>query len=160
MEALTWLGDNWAYGLMVALTAIGFVAFRRGRDAILIVAAVIGSELFTFSIKLLVRRPRPSLAGIYTMRVMPVSSFPSGHVMRFVVFFGVLLALIYSSLPRGAARTLVVILFGLLLLGIGLSRVYVGEHWPSDVLGGYLIGLSWLSMVLLLYQRWSGQSSL
>lgn len=159
MVALTWLGDDWPYGVMVAATAGVFIAYGRGRHAIVIVATVIGSEFFTFSIKSLVQRPRPSLASIYTMRAISVSSFPSGHVMRFIVFFGLLLALIYSRLPNGATRTLITILFGLLLLGMGLSRIYVGEHWPSDVLGGYLIGLCWLGLVLLLYQLRPGQSS-
>lgn len=153
MVALTWLGDNFAYWFMVTLSAGGFIFLGRGRDAIAIGATVVGSELFTFSIKTLVKRPRPSLAGIYTMREVLVSSFPSGHVMRFVVFFGFLISLTYSILPEGAVHTMILVFFGLLLLGIGLSRIYVGEHWPSDVLGGYLIGLCWLSLALLLYNH-------
>jgi membrane-associated phospholipid phosphatase len=153
MRALTWMGDDWRYAITVALAAIALALWGNLKDAVAVVGSVIGGTLFAFIIKILVRRPRPSLPEILVMRARPSFGFPSGHVVRFMIFYGFLFALAYFKLRYGVGRTLTLILLGVLLISIGLSRVYVGEHWPSDVLGGYLTGLCWLGPALLAYWR-------
>jgi membrane-associated phospholipid phosphatase len=153
MRALTWIGDGWHHAVVVALTVSVVVVWGARRDAAGFIASVLGGEFFAFIIKLMVHRPRPAVVGIYIMRPRYTLGFPSGHVVRFVVFYGFLFALAYLNLRRGIVRNMILIGLGLMLIGIGLSRVYVGEHWPSDVLGGYLIGLCWLGPVLMVYQR-------
>jgi undecaprenyl-diphosphatase len=153
MRALTWMGGDWRYAITVALTASGLALWGNRKDAVGVVGSVIGGELFAFIIKILVRRPRPSLAGIHVMHSRQTFGFPSGHVVRFMVFYGFLFALAYFKLRYGLVRTFTLIVLGLLLILIGLSRVYLGEHWPSDVLGGYLTGLCWLGPALAIYSR-------
>jgi len=153
MRAFTWVGNDWPYAITVALIAFGFLLWGNRRDAVAMVGSVIGAAVFAFIIKQLVHRPRPSLAAISIMRSRHTFGFPSGHVVRFVAFYGFLFALTLLKLRDSVTRTLILVLLAGLLIGIGLSRIYVGEHWPSDVLGGYLTGLCWLGPALVIYTR-------
>jgi undecaprenyl-diphosphatase len=81
------------------------------------------------------------------------SSFPSGHVMFYTGFYGFIIFLAYTLMKPSIRRTLLVVVFGLLVLLIGVSRVYVGEHWASDALGAYLLGTLTLVAIIQLY-RW------
>ena len=103
--------------------------------------------------KLIVARPRPDASLIEVMRHYEHNSFPSGHVEFFVTFFGFLLFLGYVLLKRGWLRRAVVIVCGLLIALIGVSRVYLGAHWPSDTVGAYLAGGLWLMLMIEIYRR-------
>jgi undecaprenyl-diphosphatase len=82
-------------------------------------------------------------------------SFPSGHVTFYVSYFGFLFFTAYALLPRGSLlRRLALTLTALPVLLIGVSRVYLGEHWPSDTIGAYLWSGVWLAFVLWMYGRW------
>jgi undecaprenyl-diphosphatase len=151
MRALTAIGDNACYIPLVSAAIVVVALSGREADAVAVLVSVIGGELLPYRIKTLVQRPRPSPDQIHTMRAIALPSFPSGHVVRFVVFFGFVLALAYPAMPAGVVRASSVAVFGLLAVGIGLSRVYLGEHWPSDVLGGYLTGICWLCATLLVH---------
>ena len=160
MRAFTAAGDNGCYISMLAVTVALLAAWGRLGDAAAFLVNAIGGELLPYVIKIVVRRPRPSADQVNILRTIVIPSFPSGHVVRFVVFFGFLLALVYPDLPAGAIRTSFVVLVGLLLVGMGLSRVYVGEHWPSDILGGYLTGVCWLCAMLVSYGALRGAAPL
>ena len=82
---------------------------------------------------------------------MTTASFPSGHVVRCTVALGLLLALVVWRSPRGRLLGTAGVVVCLLLMGI--ARVASGEHWPTDVLGGYLLGALWCDLVLLAL-RW------
>jgi undecaprenyl-diphosphatase len=153
MGVLTWIGGHWIFAIIVALTASGLVLWGNRREAAAVIANAIGAEFLAFIIKQLVHRSRPSLASIYIMHSRHTFGFPSGHVVRFVALYGFLFALAFLKLRHGVVRTLILILLGGLLIGIGLSRVYLGEHWPSDVIGGYLTGLCGLGPTLMIYSR-------
>ena len=154
MRTLTRLGDGWhPYGIL-AVVAGTFALWGAKRNAVGVVASVLGGEISYYIIKLLVHRPRPSLPVIHTMTQRPTWSFPSGHVVDFMFLYGFLFVLAFLRMRRSVTRTMILIVLGLLLIGIGPSRVYVGEHWPSDVIGGYLVGLCWLILIVPLYQRW------
>jgi undecaprenyl-diphosphatase len=80
-------------------------------------------------------------------------SFPSGHVFFYVSFFGFLFFLAYALLKKGLLQRALLALSGVLLVLIGLSRVYQGAHWPSDVVGAYLAGGAWLMLMIEVYRR-------
>jgi undecaprenyl-diphosphatase len=77
---------------------------------------------------------------------LPADSFPSGHVLTFTATFGFLAVLSWRARRRALAALCV-----LPPIAIGLSRVYLGEHWPSDVLGGALFGVLWMALTVRLY---------
>lgn len=153
MHGLTWLGDDWHPYVVVGLVAATLALKGMKKTALAVVATAAGGEIFGFIIKLLVKRPRPAGDELHIMRHRHTLSFPSGHVTHFVVFYGFLFVLTFLYMRPGPARTLILIILISLLVGIGFSRVYVGEHWPSDVLGGYLTGLCWLVPATSFYQR-------
>ncbi|MFQ5933280.1 MAG: phosphatase PAP2 family protein [Dehalococcoidia bacterium] len=141
MEVVSELGD-WA--LAVPATAVAVVAlwlYKRRPDALYIVVITLASAGLNRLVKELVDRPRPSADLVEVTTELGSKSFPSGHVVYATTFYGLLLFYTYclDVNPRWALRASQVVLVAM-LLGMGLSRVYLGAHWPSDVLGGYAVG--------------------
>jgi undecaprenyl-diphosphatase len=117
-----------------------------------------GTALLSTVIKAAMRRPRP-LAGT-DLRVVAAplggSSFPSGHVITYMGIYGFLAYLAHTLLrPRAARRAIVAGLVGLLAL-VGPSRIHQGHHWPTDVTASYLLGSSYLVVLIALYRRVKG----
>ena len=110
----------------------------------------------------LVKRPRPS-TELIQLRIDPQEiegfpSFPSGHTVHYTVFFGFLGFLAATRLkPPALSWLLLGVLAGLVLL-VGPARIYLGAHWSSDVMGGYLLGGAVLAIGVNLYRRWSIRS--
>jgi undecaprenyl-diphosphatase len=104
--------------------------------------------------KLLVARPRPTPHLVEVMQPADGTSFPSGQVMAYIALWGLLFCL-GGILLRGKAwqRLPFLVVAGLLVVLIGPSRIYMGEHWASDVLGSYLLGGAWLGLSLWLYLK-------
>ncbi|MCA1644910.1 MAG: phosphatase PAP2 family protein [Chloroflexi bacterium] len=129
-----------------------FLAGRRWA-AVCGVLAAAGSAGLWFLIAPLIHRPRPSADLVRVAIDIPFGSFPSGHVLSFTAFFGFLAFLALRLLRPGLGRSLAVGVCGVLIVGIGFARIYSGEHWPSDVLAGYMLGGVWLLLCIALY-RW------
>ena len=130
--------------VMTMVTIVGVLAFlmhkRRwhaGILAVTVLLAFVSSEV----LKHLYSRPRPDLVphGSYVYS----SSFPSGHSTLSAATFLTLAVLIASLEPSRGTKRMVFLLAALLVLGIGFSRVYLGVHWPSDVLAGWCLGAAW-----------------
>jgi membrane-associated phospholipid phosphatase len=115
--------------------------------------AAAGSAGVWFLIIALVHRPRPTPDLVRVTAEIQFGSFPSGHVMNITAFFGFLACLAVVLLEPGWARRLAVGVCLVLIAAIGYARIYSGEHWPTDVLAGYVLGTVWLWLTLRLY-RW------
>ena len=99
-------------------------------------------------------RPRPPGSLVHVEHVLPAgSSFPAGHVLNFTVFAGFLCYLAWVRLAPSPLRTILAAMLVAMIALMGVARIHAGEHWPSDVLGGYLIGILWLVATIELY-RW------
>ena len=147
MEAVSWLGRSL---LLLGLTGFAVVIlflFRRRRESLAAAgtAAVLG---LTPLLQLLVDRPRPPAALVGIDHPLGGLGFPSGHAYQSMVFFGLLIYLASIRISRPWLRRLVQAFLALLILTIGVSRVYLGAHWPSDVLGGHLLGVTFLVLFL------------
>lgn len=138
--------------LIVALTvALGvFLNLRWRRAAAWLTVSMTGSLALDLALKYAFHRPRPQVF----FGAEPQSySFPSGHALSSFCFYAVMAGLIAARVQSLALRIAVGVAAGVLVIAIGVSRIYLGMHYPSDVLGGYLAAALWVSALLFL-DRW------
>jgi undecaprenyl-diphosphatase len=127
--------------IVMALIAAAWLAWRgRRADSLLVVLATAGGLALAPLLKLVVDRPRPTGHLV----VVDSSSFPSGHSLNSMVVLGLLTVLVVMERPGAVWRTAFAAVGAFLVGVVGFSRVYLGVHWPSDVLAGWLIGVVWL----------------
>lgn len=152
MRGLTWMGFVPQVDLLVALMIAVLFLLGLRWEAIAAVFAALGPVLGSL-IKLIVARPRPSADLVHVLRQLDTLSFPSGHVLLATCFYGFLAFLAYTLLKPGWLRTILLVVFGLFILLMGPSRIYLGQHWFSDVMGAYVLGSLWLALSVRVY-RW------
>lgn len=133
-------------------TAGIFWALRFRLEALFILLTS-SSTLLNAIVKRVIKRPRPTKERVAVVRVINEPSFPSGHVMHYTNFYGLLIYLLATNWRSGKLRNSLIGFFSTLIATIGPSRVYLGAHWPSDVLAGYLYGGLWFSGIMALYLR-------
>ena len=155
MQGVSYLGET---SIALALTIIAVMTFALRHQWIeaIFMFATISNVLVTFALKELIHRARPFPMPIDSngfLQEINKYSFPSGHVLFFVVFFGLFAYLAWLNFS-GHTRILVILACAVLIILIGLSRVFLGAHWASDVLGGYVIGTIWL-LILIFSYRWA-----
>jgi membrane-associated phospholipid phosphatase len=162
MIAVSYFGNELPLSVgLVALTAILFWILDLRLEAILVVVVYATTGVLNFVIKLIVARPRPSASLVEIIQASSGNSFPSGHVMSYVAFWGLLFSLgIILFKGKHWWRTALLIISGLFVVLVGPSRIYLGAHWASDVLGAYFIGFIWLAMSLWLYLYLKGRGVL
>lgn len=141
-----------------SLIMTGFVAwllYRYGLqwEAVTALFAAVLSGAVNLLVKELIRRPRPTGDLVEVISILESYSFPSGHVMFYVGFFGYLWFLVFILLKSSWKRTLLLCIFGTLIVLVGPSRIYLGHHWASDILGASLLGGVTLAVILQFY-RW------
>jgi membrane-associated phospholipid phosphatase len=139
-------------GLALIFLVLFFVVSRWAAVAHLF--ATVGIGALGLTVKMVVDRPRPSASLIHVANPGLDGgkySFTAGHVESYVAILGFLLFLAYFSQSRSLWRTLALIVFGGMIALIGLARIYSGEHWFSDVAGGYLLGSIWLVLTIRFY---------
>jgi undecaprenyl-diphosphatase len=113
-----------------------------------VAAGTLGILLLTPLLQWLVNRPRPPADLVGLNVPFRGLGFPSGHGYQSFVLFGFFIFLAGVNIGRTWLRRTVQALLALLILTIGISRVYLGAHWPSDILGAYLLGGSFLGLLL------------
>jgi undecaprenyl-diphosphatase len=149
MTGISLLGYNiLVVELLVAITI--FLYLRWKRAAGWLAASVAGALVLELTLKYAFHRPRPQTF----FGAAPHSySFPSGHALVSFCFYAVLAGLVAARTRSPILRVTVGVLAGLLIAAIGLSRIYLGMHYPSDVLAGYLAAAIWVTTLLIL-DRW------
>jgi membrane-associated phospholipid phosphatase len=155
MQVVSLAGNGWTPYLLTGASVFALVAARRPSEGMFLMLSAGGSGFVNRLFKLAVNRPRPTEDLVSVLTKTDPYSFPSGHVMFYVSYFGFLFFVAYAVLPAGSlARRAALVLTALPVLLVGLSRVHLGAHWPSDTLGAYLLGGLWLAFSLDLYRRW------
>jgi membrane-associated phospholipid phosphatase len=142
------------YWLFYSISAIGFPVFsaiinvlavlilwllRLRLESIFLLLSLLADALGGI-LKLVVGRHRPTPDLVHVVQVIQQPSFPSGHTLHYTVFYGFLFFVIATNFKPSWLRNSTLVICALLVLLVGPSRVYLGEHWPTDVLGGYLVG--------------------
>jgi membrane-associated phospholipid phosphatase len=162
MLAVSYIGNvTPLYVGLIALATILFWILDLRLEAIMVVVVCATTGILNAVIKLIVARPRPSASFVEIIQASSGSSFPSGHVMSYVAFWGLLFSFAVILFKGNHWwRTALLIISALFVVLVGPSRIYLGDHWASDVLGAYLLGFIWLAMSLWLYLYVKGRGVL
>ena len=146
-------GSGWLAVALVVAAGLTLIAARYRIEGLICLAGLGIGRLVTSLLKLVSDRPRPDDSLVQISRAFHEMSFPSGHVVFFVEFFGFMLFLTYALAKPGLARNLGLVGLATMIALVGVSRVYLGAHWPSDVIGGYIAGGLWLMLMIEVYRH-------
>ena len=152
MLIVSYPGSTYLLAILIFVAAVIFWIVRLRLEALFILGLSIVSALFNVLLKFLVGRPRPNSQLVDVFQAAKGNSFPSGHVMAYLAFWGLLFS--FSILVFTGWRWWRVVLLtvsAFFVICVGPSRIYLGDHWASDVLGAYLIGGVLLGVALWLY---------
>ena len=156
MQGVSTLLVGWASYILVAVIA-SLVWWRKGwHEVVLILAgAILAATSGVF--KTIIDRPRPSPDLVTVYSQADTGSFPSGHSFFTFLTFGLVVYLTVTRSRNDILRTSILVLTIALILLVGISRIYLGAHWPSDVLGGYLAGGVFLTVLIWIDRIWTGR---
>ncbi len=141
--------------IMAPLTfgTAGIFWMLRFRLEAIFILLTSSSGILNQIVKRLIKRPRPTQELVTVARVINEPSFPSGHVMHYINFYGLLNYLLVTNWRSGRLRNILIAICTALIFLIGPSRVYLGAHWPSDVMAGYIYGGLLFGGLMTLYLR-------
>jgi membrane-associated phospholipid phosphatase len=151
MSLVSWPGFGPQDVIIAGLIILLIYAFGLHWEAVMALIAALFTTGINVLVKDLVQRPRPTPNLVNVFAKLPSYSFPSGHVMFYLGFFGFIWFLAFTLLKPSLKRSLLLVFFGILIVLVGVSRIYLGEHWPSDVLGSYLLGSLTLVVIIQFY---------
>jgi membrane-associated phospholipid phosphatase len=146
MLAITYMGNTVMIGVLTFLSAVSFYIHKHTARILPFLVSVGGSSITVYILKTIINRPRP-LESLYPEFS---SSFPSYHAAAAVALYGFFLYTIWKY-AHHLKKPFMVFLFALIVL-VGISRLYLGEHYFSDVLAGYIIGFVWLFLSVKLHK--------
>src|SRR5450755_4488847 len=149
VKAVTWLGSDGVLWTVIAVAAIILAFRRRWRLAIYLLATGAGALVMDPILKDLVGRLRPVVA--HPIAHGGGNSFPSGHSLGSIVCYGAVL-LVFLPAARGRWRTVFITVIVTLVALIGISRILLGVHYLSDVLGGWTLGITWLGLTAFAFE--------
>ncbi|WML46028.1 phosphatase PAP2 family protein [Neobacillus sp. PS3-40] len=158
MKVFTFIGSSKTIIILSVLILFFLYKVLKHRSELILFLAVIGgANILFFSLKLFFHRARPDLH-----RLIEVSgySFPSGHATNAFALYGIFAFLLWRHIPTRLGRTVLILISIVMILSIGVSRIYLGVHYPSDVIAGYFISGFWLTMAIWFYQRYKEKSSI
>ncbi|SFB14500.1 undecaprenyl-diphosphatase [Cohnella sp. OV330] len=137
--------------IAVVIVLFLFFVLKHRRELILFVFVLGGSQLLNVVLKLAFHRERPDIH-----RIIQVAgySFPSGHSMGAFSLYGVSAYLLWKHIPARWGRAILIAAGAALVSAIGVSRIYLGVHYPSDVIGGYLASGFWLASSIRVYRKY------
>jgi undecaprenyl-diphosphatase len=151
---LTALGGPTVLGLVV-LVVTGFLVLQtRYRTAVVVAITSAGGEVLNTVMKYMFNRPRPTI--VPHLRAVYSTSFPSGHAMESAIVYLTFGAILMRAAESRLTKIYILSMAVLLTALVGVSRVYLGVHYPTDVIGGWIVGFMWASICWLVAQRFEG----
>ncbi len=153
MAMVSFFGAPWVASISIIFVSFIFLIFSYQREAMFILGTFVADSINVI-IKFIIDRPRPGPSFVEVLQRFTDPSFPSAHVVHYVVFFGFLYVVVLSLWrPRKWAGIAISFVFLALIISVSISRVYLGAHWATDVLGGYMLGFAMLWSLLHFYFR-------
>jgi len=151
MIILTDIGFGTSYMVIVITSFLLLTYLKRWRELGALTICIAGGAVLSFLLKILFHRTRPDLFQV----VKETSySFPSGHALATMCFYGMVAFLIMRKTSSWRGRLTVMTLTVILSVLIGISRIYLGVHYPTDVIAGYAVGSMWLAFCISLLMWW------
>ena len=147
MRDITGLGSTIVLVMVTAVAIFYLLLIGRWRTALLMLVTVGGGQILSSLLKLGIDRPRPDLVS--HLAEVQTLSFPSGHAMMSAVTYLTLGSMLAGIVPGRATKIYVLGVAVLITLMVGVSRIYLGVHWPSDVLAGWCAGFAWAMLCWL-----------
>lgn len=151
MTVVSWAGFGPQVTIITGLIIFLIFALGLRWETVMALIAAVFSTAINILVKDLVQRPRPTVNLVNVIDTLNSYSFPSGHVMFYVGFLGFIGFLVFTLLKPSLKRSLLLVVIGVPIALIGISRIYLGEHWASDVLGAYLLGSLTLVAIIQCY---------
>lgn len=146
---ITFLGQWQLVIVLSILTIILFFQYGKKNYILPLVIIIIGGQLSNSILKRIFEQPRPEW-GAYAGRL---DSFPSGHSVISIIFYGFLMYFIWKNVSHIFWRNTLLIIGAIIILLVGFSRIYLGLHYFTDVLGGYILGALWLGLGICLHKK-------
>lgn len=146
MHAVSFLGGEFTLFMSFAITGI-LIIKKYKREAIFLFLTISGGYVINLSLKYLLKIPRPTIDPIYIEKFY---SFPSGHAMNAFIFYAALAYLTYHFTKNRTLSIFSTVIAGTLIFLIGFSRIYLGVHYPSDVIAGFIAGFWWVVTTIVL----------
>lgn len=155
MTFFTFIG-SWKSIIVIALLVIIFLykVLHHRSELVLFSLVIIGTPMLNKVLKNFFERTRPDLHRLIEIGGY---SFPSGHAMNAMAVYGILTFLLWRHIPTRAGRGLLILLSTVMIFMIGISRVYLGVHYPSDIIAGYFASGFWLAVTIWFYQRYKAK---
>lgn len=148
---LTHLGDTPA----VIFPALAIVALllrdKKHQYALVLLVAIVGSRLTTWGLKILIARPRPEES--FSLLTEASFSFPSGHATGAAALYGFLIYFIWKTVKNKSLRFFLSAVFALVIIGVVVSRLYLGVHYASDVVAGLIVAGIWIAVGIRLSKK-------
>ncbi|MFD0679271.1 MULTISPECIES: phosphatase PAP2 family protein [unclassified Paenibacillus] len=155
MNGFSFIGSSKVIAILIPIIAVYlYKVLGHRRELVLFIGVNIGSGFLNLGLKTLFRRARPTIHQIVQETGF---SFPSGHSMAAFTLYGVTAFLLWRHTSHAINRMILIAISIGMIIAIGGSRIYLGVHYPSDVLGGYLASGFWLAVAIWLFQRFGQQ---
>ena len=143
------IGDLYGYLIVLAISSfISYFFFKRWRGVVQTIFVLVVASLSNVILKRFIDRARPGIEHLVSVETL---SYPSGHAMSAMAFYGFVIYLFSRFKINIFLKTLIIILLIFIILNIGISRIYLGVHYPSDIAGGYIAGFIWVVFCILIF---------
>ena len=147
---VTNLGDALGYLIVsIVCTIIFYFAFKRWQYVAQLAFVMVLALSSNLILKQIINRARPGVEHLVTVKTL---SYPSGHAMMAMAFYGTLIYLVSKFPIRKILKAGLILIFIVLIISIGVSRIYLGVHYPSDIAGGFIGGFVWVVFCVIIFQ--------
>jgi membrane-associated phospholipid phosphatase len=146
---VTYLGNAYGYLVVVVICLlVSMLAFKNWKYVAQTALVLVLASVSNMILKRFIGRARPGIEHLVSVETL---SYPSGHAMSAMAFYGFVIYLFYRFKMNTLLKFGIITVLGVLILSIGISRIYLGVHFPSDIVGGFIAGLIWVVFCILIF---------